>query len=577
MTKLVCWMGSLARKRITARLIIAAVAVCGLAFRLFGLSRSLWLDEAWVANSVTARSLAGMFYYDSWLQTSPPLFLLLVRITVSSFGLTSSALRLIPLLFGLISVICMFVLARRTLAPRFALPAWTLFVLSPVAIQYSKELKQYSLELAATTTILLVCVLYLERPTIRRFRLLLATVSVGLLMSYPVAFVLPAIILVVCLADYQFGPATPALAALKWRGLVRGFILAAVGGGILLVVYLLFVSPNISSTLHSYFWTDPGARGFARVAILTRVAIANGYGLLAELPIPDQVLERRKLGGAAVGALLVMGFALACLRFGQQRRRWLELQILCAVPCLLLVICGSFSWYPMQNRTNLFLLPAVILLLISSLQLISQFVLHRFRPQWLNPLVDAVLVCVTLLVVWEGIVKEPIAELNVPLEDVASTISFLRSNVQPEDLLWVHASSSEDFKLYAKMTGWSNVPVRFGHTGWPCCPRGIPATKDSGREEDVRRDLNSGIPSNFSGKIWLLYTTRPDHWRFIGLDEPRIMDAVLRERGCLQKRTPSFHNVGVSLFDCPAPPDSVPKADTAPADRLLPAGRLPAY
>ena len=80
-------MGRLARNRILWCLIVAVVAMCGVAFRLLGLGRSIWLDEAWVANSVTAGSLAGMFRYDSWLQTSPPLFLLLVRMTVNSLGL----------------------------------------------------------------------------------------------------------------------------------------------------------------------------------------------------------------------------------------------------------------------------------------------------------------------------------------------------------------------------------------------------------------------------------------------------------------------------------------------------------
>ncbi len=41
------------------------------------IGRSLWLDEAWVANSIHAPSLREMFYYPDWLQTNPPSFLLL--------------------------------------------------------------------------------------------------------------------------------------------------------------------------------------------------------------------------------------------------------------------------------------------------------------------------------------------------------------------------------------------------------------------------------------------------------------------------------------------------------------------
>jgi hypothetical protein len=74
----------------------------------------------------------------------------------------------------------------------------------------------------------------------------------------------------------------------------------------------------------------------------------------------------------------------------------------------------------------------------------------------------------------------------------------------------------------------------------------------SGKEDDVRSDLNSGVPTSFSGTVWLLYTTRTAHWEFVGVDQTKVMEDVFRERGCLQKATPSFYNIGVGSFDCSA-------------------------
>ena len=107
------WAEYLVRRRITTCLIAIAVAVYGVVLRFAGLGRSLWLDEAWVANSVATSSLAKMFYYKSWLQTSPPLFLVLIRETVAVFGLTNAVLRAIPLLMGLFAMAVMFILARQ--------------------------------------------------------------------------------------------------------------------------------------------------------------------------------------------------------------------------------------------------------------------------------------------------------------------------------------------------------------------------------------------------------------------------------------------------------------------------------
>ncbi|MGP0073662.1 MAG: hypothetical protein ACLPWF_17235, partial [Bryobacteraceae bacterium] len=62
--------------RVTPGRIAAAILIfAALAAGLHGIGRSLWLDEAWVANSVKAPTLSGMFVYPGWLQSNPPLFL----------------------------------------------------------------------------------------------------------------------------------------------------------------------------------------------------------------------------------------------------------------------------------------------------------------------------------------------------------------------------------------------------------------------------------------------------------------------------------------------------------------------
>ena len=81
-------------------LLIATVIVCSLIPRIDQDTRSLCVAESWVANSVLAGSLHDMFYYDPWLQTTPPLFLLLVRATVKMFGASNTTLRVMPLACG---------------------------------------------------------------------------------------------------------------------------------------------------------------------------------------------------------------------------------------------------------------------------------------------------------------------------------------------------------------------------------------------------------------------------------------------------------------------------------------------
>lgn len=149
------WGARIAGSRAVFWPVAIAAGTYGVVLRISGLGRSLWLDEAWVANSISARSLSGMFYYDDWLQSSPPLFLVLVRATVAVFGLGNTVLRAVPSALGIAATLIMLSFLRRVLSRQYALLAWLLLVLSPVTVTYSRMLKQYSTELAATTAILL--------------------------------------------------------------------------------------------------------------------------------------------------------------------------------------------------------------------------------------------------------------------------------------------------------------------------------------------------------------------------------------------------------------------------------------
>ena len=170
-----------------------ALLLAALALGIYGIDRSLWMDEAWVANSVLAPSLSGMFYYPDWLQTTPPLFLLLTRAAVHVFGVSNVSFRLVPLAFALVGVAGMIEVSRRLLAPPFAALACVLLAFHPTAIEYSRTCKQYSAELAASAVILLATVLYLQHPDRRRFLWVVAAFVVMLPIAWSTAFLLPGV------------------------------------------------------------------------------------------------------------------------------------------------------------------------------------------------------------------------------------------------------------------------------------------------------------------------------------------------------------------------------------------------
>src|SRR5689334_14581043 len=139
---------------VTGRFATVALLALTLLLGLYGIERSLWLDEAWVANSVNAPTLSGMFYYPNWLQTSPPLFLLLGRIAIRVFGLSTVVLRSVPLLLSLVAVWAMLRAARRVVSAPFAVLATAALAFHPTVVEYFKAFKQYGGEIAATAALL---------------------------------------------------------------------------------------------------------------------------------------------------------------------------------------------------------------------------------------------------------------------------------------------------------------------------------------------------------------------------------------------------------------------------------------
>src|SRR5580658_2833991 len=112
----------------------AALSLGVVGLGVYGMGRSLWLDEAWVANSIQARSLLGMFYYPDWLQINPPLFLLLARAAVRAVGASNVAFRAVPLAMAVAAAAGMLAVSQRLLRPSFALLATAVVAFDPTGI-----------------------------------------------------------------------------------------------------------------------------------------------------------------------------------------------------------------------------------------------------------------------------------------------------------------------------------------------------------------------------------------------------------------------------------------------------------
>lgn len=134
----------------------------GISLRLYHLGYySLWLDE--IGEVIAALSPWRQFFGIISAQLSPPLDYLLLKF-IAVFGRSDIIIRMPSFLFGVISIPIFFNFVRSISNTRTALFANMFFVLSPMAINYSREARMYSLFLALSMTSYLFFAHLLKNP-----------------------------------------------------------------------------------------------------------------------------------------------------------------------------------------------------------------------------------------------------------------------------------------------------------------------------------------------------------------------------------------------------------------------------
>jgi hypothetical protein len=179
---------------------IAAVASWGIAalgialrFRQFAFDRSLWNDEADLALNIINRGYIGLTRQLSLDQGAPIGFLWLEKTATEVFGPNEYALRLVPLLAGIASVLLFRSFTSRVLPPLAGAVALGLFAVSPTLVYFSSETKQYGVDVAAVVALAWILPRMLEGDLTWRKCLSFGGVGAVLVWcSFPAVFVLAA-------------------------------------------------------------------------------------------------------------------------------------------------------------------------------------------------------------------------------------------------------------------------------------------------------------------------------------------------------------------------------------------------
>jgi hypothetical protein len=408
-----------------------AFALAGTWLRLvqFFAARSLWLDESMLALNVASRSFRDLLRPLDYNQVAPPLFLWLGRLSIDLGGTNEMALRAWPMLAGLAVPLLLSLVAYRLLGPSGGLIAIALASVSPTLVFYANEAKPYGSDAFVTVAVLAATLAVRDGPASPWRWIMLAGGGVlGLLLSIPAAFVLPAALAALALDGGPRRERLPWLAAcaLAWAATLALLYLGIYGASAR--------SPQQQEGYEQAF-LFPGAGFEARARLALRGTVWPSLaGIGSHIPsLPDT-------------ALFVTALVLAAGTIVIVRRHGWAVGALIALPLVLATAASALRRYPLGvPRMMVFAAPLLILMVTAALAEVVQRLLPYARPPFL---LAAGLLCLTPLV------KARVKEAQAPPqgEDARTLVAAFRERPAWGEAVYVAARGIPSWVFYT--TNW---------------------------------------------------------------------------------------------------------------------------
>jgi hypothetical protein len=415
-------------------IIVAIILLAGFVLRIrqYLTGRSLWLDEAMLSLNIVNRNWEELFRPLDYDQGAPIGFLLVEKIFNLLLGRNEFALRLFPLLVGLVSLWMFYILLKHFTGGSGLLIPFALFALNPRLIYYSSEVKQYIMDVAVTVALLLFAAWLFGRLSRKGLGVLSLAGILALWFSHPSLFVLSGIgvaLFFSCLQKRDFAE----LRLVSGMGILW---LANVG----LLYFLTLGNLRGNAYMHEY-WQDAFApmppwadwnwylTGFAK-NMDTHFAITHAPWVVFAMMLAGWIILLRHNRPS--------GIMLAGILFST-------------------LLASSLELYPSLERMTLFLIPIGLLLIGKALTTIHQ----RLRAY---PIVSIPVLLTVCAFLFYGALPRTFEQFASPkyFEHIRPTMEYLQATWQTGDEIFLSNGAVPAFEYYAPMYGLEYAPYTSG-------------------------------------------------------------------------------------------------------------------
>ena len=406
--------------------VLLAVFAAGAALRIwyYAADFSLFFDECALAINLQHRSYAALSQRLDYDQAAPLGFLCILKALTGWLGFSEHALRLVPLICGLVAVALFYMLTRQIFSGWALVAVNLLMCFNQIAISYCAQAKQYSLELMIAVIMLLLSRPLFD-PNCRPKVFWINSVALGLLpwFSFTAVFVLAGICLALVLGQI-------------WNPREGGFRRTAEAlllyGVLFTPIYFFSIRPGMGNSALRAMWI-PDYFPLHALSKAPLWMIRKAYEVCA-------LTFSKGLWSLAAAIGIVCGLAASILRR--------NLLMLAATGGALACFGATvLQMYPFTGRFLLFLMPTFILLLTAGYQWLITLLPRNVRIGSDVIAAGALLWC-SVSAVKAYVVPPPL--LDEPLK----AFQFVRMNWQTGDRVYATRLASPCLIYYGSRPGF---------------------------------------------------------------------------------------------------------------------------
>lgn len=393
-------------------------------------NRSLWADESVLALNIVNRSYTELTQPLDYDQVAPIGFLWIEKLLVNLLGNNEFALRLFPLMAGILSLFIFAIVARRYLNNFGRIIAILLFsTLSPI-VYYSTEVKQYSTDILIG---LFLCYLLAPygREKLTRSQIITKSllVAICLWFSHPAIFIFAAMVLV-NLFDYIINKNTD-----QFKQKLLVYISGLVS---FVVLYFGFLNrANDNQTLFDS-WGDAFPNHPFDI-----IWYFDAFGKFFYKPLG---FEYYKIFGFTINldAIAIALFVFGCFCYFHKNKIIFYTLLF---PLLTTFAAAALHLYPFRNRVVLFLVPFFLIAIAQGIIWLLSKKLHRLIKIFLAGLI--------ILAIAAPVVESSTIYIKPQQrEEIKEVIEYIQQTEQPQDILYIYQRGIYQFLYYAEKYGY---------------------------------------------------------------------------------------------------------------------------